>query len=52
MADGTSEWVEMKHGDDGCFGSGQNGSMLGYKGYFALPVQDFLQGSGKGPLGY
>ncbi|MBR2943556.1 MAG: metallophosphoesterase [Clostridia bacterium] len=47
MADGTSEWVEMKHGDDGCFGSAQNSSMLGYKGYFALPVQDLLQGSAK-----
>ena len=45
--DGTGEWVELSHGKDGCFGTGDQGSqaMLGKKGYFAMPVEYFLNGS-------
>ena len=45
LADGSDEWVEMKHGGDGCFGTAQYGSVKGLKGYLALPTQYFKQGS-------
>ena len=47
LADGSSEWVELSHGKDGCFGTGDSGSqsMKGKKGYFAMPIQYFLKGS-------
>lgn len=41
LADGTSDWVEMSHGGDGCFGDTQNSDVFGFKGYFAFPVSDF-----------
>lgn len=41
LADGSSEWVEMEHGGDGCFGDAQNSDVYGFKGYFAFPVADF-----------
>ncbi len=47
LADGTSEWVELSHGTDGCFGNGDNGSqaMKGKKGYLALPIEYFKESS-------
>ncbi len=47
LADGASEWVELSHGGDGCFGTGDGGSqsMNGKKGYLALPTQYFKEGS-------
>ncbi|MBQ9716977.1 MAG: hypothetical protein IJV76_03220, partial [Clostridia bacterium] len=39
-ADGAN-WEEYVHGDDGCFGTGQAGTVLGMKGWFAFPVADF-----------
>jgi hypothetical protein len=47
LADGTSEWVTLSHGADGCFGDGDRGSqaMNGTKGYLALPVEYFKEGS-------
>lgn len=47
LADGETEWQELSHGADGCFGAGDSGSqgMNGKKGYFAFPVEYFLNGS-------
>ena len=47
LADGTSEWVTLSHGGDGCFGTGDSGSqgMKGKKGYLALPIEYFKEGS-------
>ena len=47
LADGSSEWVALSHGADGCFGDGDRGSqaMKGTKGYLALPVEYFKEGS-------
>ncbi len=39
-ADGAA-WEEYAHGDDGCFGTGQAGTVYGMKGWFAFPVADF-----------
>ena len=46
LADGATEWETLKHGGDGCFGIGDNGSqsVKGKKGYFAFPVEDFQKG--------
>ena len=47
LADGSSQWVQLSHGWDGCFGTGDGGSqgMKGKKGYFAFSVDDLYQGS-------
>lgn len=45
LADGTTEWVELSHGGDGCFGREDGGSIIGYKGYFAFPIEDMRQGA-------
>lgn len=47
LADGTQDWVELSHGTDGCFGTGDSGSqaMNGKKGYLAMPIEYFKQGS-------
>jgi len=47
LADGGTEWVELSHGGDGCFGVGDGGSqaMMGKKGYFAIPTQNLRNGS-------
>lgn len=49
LADGSSEWVTLKHGSDGCFGVGDSGSqaMKGKKGYFAIPVEYVCRSSNK-----
>ncbi len=49
LADGTDAWVELSHGGDGCFGTGDNGSqsMKGKKGYFALPIEYMTRGGAK-----
>ena len=44
LADGANEWVEMSHGDDGCFGTNQGSSVKGKKGYFAFPTEYFSYG--------
>jgi hypothetical protein len=46
LADGTNEWVTLSHGNDGCFGTGDSGSqsMMGKKGYFAVPVGNLRLG--------
>ncbi|MBQ8146556.1 MAG: hypothetical protein IJ039_07200 [Clostridia bacterium] len=41
LADGSEAWETMYHGNDGCFGRGQKGSVNGLKGYLALPVEYF-----------
>jgi hypothetical protein len=46
LADGSTEWVTMTHGDDGCFGDAQNSDVYGFKGWFAFPLKDFVVGSG------
>ena len=45
LADGTSDWVTLSHGNDGCFGTAQKGGINGYKGYLAIPTQYFREGS-------
>lgn len=45
LADGASEWQQLSHGWDGCFGQDDGGSVMGKKGYFAFPIADFRQGS-------
>ncbi len=42
LAEGSTEWKHYLHGDDGCFGSAQNSSVKGFKGWLAFPVKDFL----------
>ena len=44
LADGSSEWVTMSHGNDGCFGNAQNSSVRGLKGYFAFNIREMLSG--------
>lgn len=43
LADGTTEWVEMTTGNDGCFGAKQNSSVKGFKGWFAFPIENMLK---------
>ena len=45
LADGESQWTEMSHGNDGCFGNAQGSSVIGKRGYFAFPVENFRSGS-------
>lgn len=45
LADGSTKWEELRHGTDGCFGTEQDGTVLGKKGYFAFPISGFLQGT-------
>lgn len=47
LADGESEWVEMSHGNDGCFGKDQSSEMKGKVGYLALPIEYFRNGGAK-----
>ena len=55
LAEGSTEWVEYKHGADGCFGLEQSSSVKGFKGWMAFPVKDFTYrygtGSGSGTGG-
>ncbi|MBO5261694.1 MAG: metallophosphoesterase family protein [Clostridia bacterium] len=45
LAQGESEWTQISHGNDGCFGTAQSSSMIGKCGYLALPVEYFHYGS-------
>ncbi len=45
LADGSNEWVEMSHGNDGCFGADQGSAVHGLKGYFAMPIEYMKQSS-------
>lgn len=45
LADGSSNWQELTHGGDGCFGEAQDQLMKGKKGYFAFSVSELRQGS-------
>ena len=50
LADGSTEWQTLSHGNDGCFGTGDPGSqaMKGKKGYFAAPLEYISKlGTGK-----
>ena len=51
MAEGSSKWVKMNHGDDGCFGAQQSSSVKGYKGWFAFPISNMPQRSTQATLG-
>lgn len=48
LAEGSDTWVEMNHGSDGCFGTAQNGSVKGLKGWLAFPTADFGYRAGTG----
>ena len=51
LADGATDWEVLDHGNDECFGSAQDSSIKGKKGYFAFPVADFVMGEqAKTPL--
>lgn len=39
-------WVEFKHGGDGCFGTAQDTPMLDFKGYIAVPLNTFYPWDG------
>lgn len=39
QADGT--WTTLNHGTDGCFGVAQDSSVLGFKGWMAVPLDNF-----------
>lgn len=43
LAEGATQWVEMKHGNDGCFGAGDGQSVKGLKGWFAFPIKNMPQ---------
>ncbi|MBQ8333716.1 MAG: hypothetical protein IJX93_08085 [Clostridia bacterium] len=43
LADGSTEWKRMSHGNDGCFGQQQDSSVKGFKGWFAFPVENMLE---------
>ena len=47
LPDGADSWKTLSHGGDGCFGVGDSGSqtMEGKKGYFAFPIEYFLNSS-------
>ena len=45
-AEGSDEWVTMSMGDDGCFGAEQDSSVLGYKGWFAFPLEYMTRSGG------
>ena len=45
LEDGSSEWVEMSHGRDGCFGASEGSAVYGLKGYFAMPIEYMKMGS-------
>ena len=46
LADGTDTWVALKHGGDGCFGSGDGSAIKGKRGYFAFRIEDFIYDGG------
>lgn len=48
LAEGSDEWVEYKHGGDGCFGLEQASSVKNFKGWMAFPVKDFTYRYGTG----
>ena len=48
LAEGSDEWVEYKHGGDGCFGQEQSTPVKGFKGWMAFPVKDFTYRYGTG----
>ena len=48
LAEGSDEWVEYKHGGDGCFGKEQSTPVKGFKGWMAFPVKDFTYRYGTG----
>ncbi len=39
LADGAEEWTTLSLGGDGCFGNGDNCSVQGYKGWFAVSTE-------------
>ena len=45
LPEGGTEWEEMSHGGDGCFGAAQDSSVKGLKGWFAFPVENMLKRS-------
>lgn len=51
LPDGSDRWEEYEHGSDGCFGSDQNSSVAGFKGWFAFPVSDFTIRANANPGG-
>lgn len=42
LPEGKTEWETYYHGGDGCFGDAQDSDVMGFKGFFAFPVSDFV----------
>ncbi len=51
LPEGETEWQSFVHGNDGCFGEAQATPVMGYKGWLAFPVKDFLYRSATGSDG-
>ena len=47
LADGTTQWKTLHNGDDGNFGADQNSPVRGYKGWFAMPINDMTKDGGR-----
>ena len=45
LPEGGTEWKEMTHGNDGCFGQAQDSPVKGFRGWFAFPVENMLKRS-------
>ncbi|MHB1152493.1 MAG: metallophosphoesterase [Eubacteriales bacterium] len=52
LPDGDDKWEQYEHGSDGCFGSDQDSSVAGFRGWFAFPVSDFTIRANANPGGY
>ena len=50
LPEGETEWKEMSHGGDGCFGNGQDSSVRGFRGWLAFPVENMLKRGSLEPL--
>ncbi|MDL2287733.1 hypothetical protein LJB90_04160, partial [Eubacteriales bacterium OttesenSCG-928-G02] len=49
-AEGSENWIQYKHGGDGCFGTAQDSSVNNFKGWLAFPVKDFTYRAGTGTV--
>ena len=43
LADGSTQWQELRLGEDGCFGKSDGSSVYGKCGYFAFKIEDLIQ---------
>ena len=48
LPEGSTQWKTYTHGNDGCFGTAQGTSLIGFKGWLAFPTADFGGRTGGG----